>query len=239
MTLQLRVINNFNNPSLPITDLGSPLFRTGVLGVYELLSSWDKSGNNKHLVVNGHTFDTQGLATTQTAGFYADTGILEPDAFTVVVAHNISLDAANTVSVVNALKENTSPFTGHRMAMTTAGLQSLSIGVTPGSYFITGGNMYGGWTAYAYTISGGNLTIQRGSGTKFTGTLPGGQTKNTPTQTICIGGSKYPAAAGVSMPPAGHIGCIAVYPGDLGDSGRASIIDSAKEVMKRRGIIVP
>lgn len=239
MTLQIRVIQNFNNPSLPITDLGSLLYRDGCLGVYDLLSPWDKSGNNKHLTMNGHTFDEQGLVTVQTPGFYADTNILEQDAFTVVVAHNIALDAANTVSVINALKEGTSPFTGHRFAMTSAGLQALSVGVTPGSFFITGGNMYGGWTAYAYTINGSDLTIQRASGQKFTGTVPGSQTKNTPTNTICIGGSKYAAAAGVSMPPAGHIGCVGIYPGDLGDAGRSSVIDSAKQTMARRGIILP
>lgn len=239
MTLQIRVVNNFNNPSLPITDLGSLLFRDGCLGVYDLLSPWDKSGNNKHLVMSGFTFNTSGMVMTSTPGFYADTGIKEPDAFTVVIAHNVALDAANTVSLVNSLNEGASPFTGHRMALNTSGLQTLAQGVTPGSYFVTGGNAYGGWTAYAYTIAGNNITIQRSNGTKYTGTVPSSQTKQAPISTICLGGSKVAAAAGVSMPPTGLFGCAGIYPGDLGDAGRSSVIGSAKQTMARRGIILP
>lgn len=238
MTIRLVPVSSFNNPNLPIGDFSNPLARPDALGIYSMLSPEDESGNGNHLTMGGHTFGPQGMVCTPVEGYFADTGILEPDIFTVVVCHNVAQPTA-TSAISSALNEGASPFTGHRFAITAAGLQSLSIGVTPGSYFINGGNAYGGWTAYAYTVSGKTLTIQRGSGQQFTGTAGETLTKRQAVATTCIGGTKIPAAASICLPPSGIIGAWAMYAGDYGVGGRAQLINDTRTLMARRGVVIP
>lgn len=239
MTIRLVPVQNFNNPNLPIADFVSPLARQEAIAIYEMYGPQDISGNGKHLSVVGHTFSPQGMVCSSVEGNFAETGLVEPESFTVVVAHYLTSLTGATTSIISSLSEIISPFSGHRLAINSGGGQSLAIGQNPlPSFSIPGGTAAGGWTAYAYTVSGKTGVLQRSNGQTYTGTIDDAHTRSLAKTTIKIAGN-LKTTPGLDLPPNGTIGCIGIYQGDLGVDGRAALIISAKQVMARKGTIVP
>lgn len=243
MTIRLVPVKSFNNPNLPIGDFSSILKRPEALGVYEMLGAGDASGNGKSLKMGGHTFGPLGMITKSVSGYYADTGIMEPDVYTVVVAHFIQ-DAAtgpagSIPNIVSSFSEVAAPFSGSRLAMTAANAIHVAAGKTVGSPVQTSstGTVHGRWTAYAYTINGLKITLQLADGRTIISDGAAGDIKNSAKRTICIAGNPTTDFAGgaVTVPPNGTIGCVGIYSGDPGVGGRAQLINDATTIMKRRG----
>lgn len=241
MTIRLVPVSNFNNPNLPIGDFVSPLARPEAIAYYDMLSPTDGSGNGHDLFMGGHTFGPQGMISHPVKGYYADTGIVEPDSFTVVIAHNFIIE--DTVrNVISSLKELVSPFTGSRLALTQQGSISLAVGrANQSALLITDGSAVGGWTVYSYTIAGKDAVVQRAAGTTFPASMAAGDVKNLAGRTMSIAGNPTTDYVGgaTTVPPNGVIGCLGIYAGDLGVGGRAGLINDAKRLMARRGVIIP
>jgi hypothetical protein len=84
--IQFQVTKDFGNPLLPVSKARSELYLSSALAIYEMRSTKESSGNGKALEVNGLTFDSEGLICDGIDGHYADTGIIEPLANTVIMA---------------------------------------------------------------------------------------------------------------------------------------------------------
>ncbi|URC22107.1 hypothetical protein CHUUTOTORO_00030 [Serratia phage vB_SmaM-ChuuTotoro] len=246
MTIRLVPVKSFSNPNLPMGDFSSLLNRPEALGVYEMLGTYDASGNGKNLKMGGHTFNQLGLVSKPVKGFYVDTGILEPDVFTVVVATNINNPSQLPIpgsipNIISSFSEVAAPFSGHRLALTSSGIPHLAVGKTSGSPIqaLSGNTAIGGWTVYAYTVDGKKLALQRSSGVVVNAEGAESDIKSPAKRTICIAGNPTTdtVTGATTMPPDGVIGCLGIYAGDFGVGGRAQLINDATSIMKKRGVM--
>lgn len=245
MTIKIVPIKRFNNSNLVKGDFVSLLARPEALGIYEMLGPGDESGNGNDLEMGGHTFGPQGMITKPVQGFYSDTGIAEPDEYTLVVGHyidNANSGPAGTIpNIVSSFSEVSAPFSGSRLALSASNLIHVAAGKTVGSPVQTtsSGTANGRWTVYAYTVKGLDITLQLADGRTFTGKGAAGDVKNKAKRTICIAGNPttdFPGGA-LSVPPSGIIGCVGIYLGDMGIGGRAQLINDGISLMRRRGVM--
>lgn len=231
-TLQLRVVSSFNNPSLPVSTIGSKLYRSSALGIWEMLDGYDRSGKGNSLIQMGLGFDSTGLYCDGVANHYVDTGVVEPDAYTIITAVQADIPA-QTSQIWSCLPEGAAPYTGARAAVTSTGayLATISSSATGGITNLTTGVVAPVWDIFAYTVRNEQLRMTRGSSM---GTLTADITgRKKSSKTIRIGGGYLsPHNIGIK----GHIGTFALYNGVLSDSDISTLITTTRQIMAGRGI---
>lgn len=129
--LRITVTDGFNNPILNPSEVGSPLLLNTSVSLYEMRSIYDRSPNGNHLILNEIVIDDSGLACDGIVGHGAMTGISEPDAFTILTAINVPTAPKQTSQIFSSLAEAASPLSGCRLAITTTGSLTASIGSSP------------------------------------------------------------------------------------------------------------
>lgn len=233
MTLKIIAKQPFNNPLLPMSDTVSLIYRDSAQGIYEMLSSYDRSGKNNHLKVNGHTFGAQGLISTPTIGHYADTGIMLPSTYSMIFSHYVGSVPTDTGNIYSTLNPGANPFSGSRMAISSAGGNgSLAIGLQGVSAFLLNiGGMQPGWTTYCFTINGGHYRLTRQSGQTFEGDVVGN---------VAPGIVPVRLAGGyistVNIPFNGILALAGIYFEDLSVAQQTDLITKGRQILARRGI---
>ncbi|MDT4307050.1 hypothetical protein RPN21_00450 [Klebsiella aerogenes] len=230
--LQLQVIDDFGDSSLPISKSRSAMYLSSSLAVYEMKNEKDKSGNGMTLQLNGLSFDSEGLVCDSVDGHYADTGIVEPMANTVIVVFRADPQAFTT-QIYSSLSEGVSPFRGSRAAITKDGFFSSDVGAIPTIHAQTG-NATPGWEMMAVVTGAKQLTVTRAStmGTVKTAF----EARREPLNTIRIGGGYIePHNLGIT----GRVGLWAMYNGALDDATIKDLFAKARTIMAAKGVIVP
>ncbi|WOK01468.1 hypothetical protein [Pseudomonas phage UF_RH7] len=233
MTLQIVVKQPFTNPLFPPSDAVSLIYRDSAQGIYEMLSSYDRSGKGNHLKVNGHTFGPQGLISTPNTAHYADTGIMLPNTFSMIFSHYIAAAPTATGNIYSNLNPGANPFTGTRMAVSSAGgAGSFAIGQQGGSAFLLNiGGIVSGWTTYCFSVNGGHYRLTRQNGQTFEGDIPG--TVAPGIVPVRLAGGYIPT---VNIPMDGILGLAGIYFEDLTVAQQLDLITKARQILARRGI---
>jgi hypothetical protein len=231
--IQFQVAKDFGNPLLPVSKARSEMYLDSALSIYEMRSAKESSSNGRALEVNGLTFDSEGLVCDGIDGHYADTGIIEPLANTVIVAFRANPQAATT-QIYSGLPESWSPFTGTRAAITKDGFLVADIGATPGTIHAQTGNVTPGWEIVAVVTGAKQLSVTRAS-TMGTVTAPF-ETRREPKSTIRIGGGYIaPHNLGIT----GRVGLWAMYNGVLDSATIAGLFARARTIMAGKGVVIP
>ncbi|KLF10426.1 hypothetical protein YA25_00240 [Klebsiella aerogenes] len=230
--LQLQVIDDFGDSSLPISKSRSAMYLSSSLAVYEMKNEKDKSGNGMTLQLNGLSFDSEGLVCDSVDGHYADTGIVEPMANTVIVAFRADPQTFTT-QIYSSLLEGVSPFRGSRSAITKDGFFVSDVGAIPTIHAQTG-NVTPGWEMMAVVTGAKQLTVTRAStmGTVKTAF----EARREPVNTTRIGGG-YVAPHNLGI--TGRVGLWAMYNGALDDATIKDLFAKARTIMAAKGVIVP
>ncbi|HEJ7866058.1 TPA: hypothetical protein SMI01_000462 [Serratia marcescens] len=230
--LQFQVIDDFNNPNLPISNTGSTLNLASALRIYEMKSATDKSKFGIPLSLSGLTFDGEGLVLDGVVGHQANTSLIEPEEFTIITAFRADIPTA-TAQVHSSLAEAMSPFTGSRLAVTTTGAVAVNVGATPTAGVTTSAIMPA-WEMFAETVSATTVTLTRGSNMgKLTGEITG---RRPALNSLIIGGGyRSPHNVGIK----GKIGVWAAYEGVLSDATITDLFTKVRAIMAPRGVILP
>lgn len=238
--LQIIVTKSFNNPNLPISTIGSDLNLESSLATWELLDGYDYSGKGHNIALSGSglSFDEIGLASTGVKGSYAETGLLETDSFSVIMAFNAAVPTLTSQvwSTLETSSSNTSYFRGCRQAVRVEGtLYSQAFagdGNNANSANLTSGALTNTWEVYYFSVSATELRTIRGStGGATSAAINNGRRKSVNPFRLC-GGWQDPHDTGI----VGHLGVMAVYDGVLGDTLAKQQISKAKAIMQRRGV---
>lgn len=232
--LQIRVTSSFNNPNLPVSAIGSKLYRTSALGIWELLDRTDKSGRGNELILSGLGFDYTGLVCDGVANHYVDTGVVEPNEYTIITSFQADIPA-QTSQVWSCLPEGVTPYTGARSAILTSGALVATIASADISSVtnLLSPVFAPAWEIYAYTIKDDQLRTIRGSDSSVNSVTITGRKKST--KNIRIGGGYiFPHNIGIK----GHIGTFALYNGVLDDGDILSLISSTRLIMAGRGVTI-
>ncbi|MCY2743040.1 hypothetical protein OXA52_17345 [Klebsiella pneumoniae] len=231
--IQFQVTKDFGNPLLPVSKARSEMYLDSALSIYEMRSTKDSSGNGNTLDINGLTFDSEGLVCDSVDGHYADTGLIEPLANTVIVAFRANPQEVTT-QIYSGLPEGVSPFTGSRAAITKDGFLVADVGATPTTIHAQTGNVTPGWELVAVVTGAKQLSVTRAS-TMGTVTTPF-ETRKVPGSTIRIGGGYVtPHNLGIT----GRVGLWAMYNGALNDETIKDLFMKARSIMAGKGVIIP
>lgn len=233
MTLQVIVKQPFTNPLFPPSDTISLIYRDSAQGIYEMLSSYDRSGKGNHLKVNGHTFGPQGLISTPNVNNYADTGIMLPATYSLLFSHYIAAVPTATANIYSNLNPGANPFTGGRIAVSSSGGAGvLQLGVTGESaYSVNIGGIVTGWTTYCLTVTGNHYRLTRQNGNTFEGDLPAAIAPGI--VPLRLAGGYIPT---VNIPMDGILGVAGVYFEDLPIATQMDLINKARQILAKRGI---
>lgn len=231
---RLTVTDDFNNAFLNPSEVGSPLLLGSTLALYEMNSIYDRGPHEHHLILNDIVIDGLGLACDGVAEHNAYTGLSEPSAFTVLAAINVPSLPPQTSQIFSSLAEAASPLSGCRLAITTTGALTASIGSSPGVTIRECGSAVGGWTVFAVSFSDAGILCLRMNGDKYGAPLAG--TRNYARRPMILGGGYVPPHnIGIN----GHIGLFGVYEGALSESEMMTLIQKGKDAMKKgKGIII-
>lgn len=232
--LQIIVTKSFNNPNLPVSQIGSVMNLSSSIATYEMIDGYDYSEKGHHLNTVGLTFDSMGLVGTGLDGAYADTGLLEPDAYTVIVAFNAQIPP-QTTQLWTTLGTATTPYNGARQAVQTGkGLNSQAFagdGTTGAAANLVSGAVTDMWEIYGFALNNTNMRTYRGSSNAFVeAAVVNNRRKSSYTMRIA-GGYLAPHNLGII----GHVGVFAVYNGVLTDAQIQEQVAKAKQLMKDRG----
>ncbi|HAT2880288.1 hypothetical protein [Serratia marcescens] len=230
--LQFQVIDSFNNPNLPISNVGSTLNLASALRVYEMKTAVDKSKYGTPLSVTGLTFDDEGLVCDGVIGHQANTSLIEPAEFTIITAFRADIPTS-TSQVYSSLAEGVSPFTGSRMAVTPTGTIAVNVGANPTAGVSTS-VIAPAWDMFALTVTSTKLTLTRGSNL---GQLSADITARRPALNPIILGGGYLAPHNVGIK--GKIGVWAAYEGVLSDEAINDLFAKVRVIMSRRGVSLP
>ena len=233
--LQIIVTDSFNNSNLPISQVGSVLNLPSSLATYEMQDSYDYSEKGNNLVLTpGLSFDRLGLVCSGVEGDYADTGILEPDSYTVLTAFNANVPPATT-QLWTTLGTGVTPYNGARQALRTTGeLNSQAFGgdgSTAASANLVSGALANMWEIYAFTLTNTNMRTYRGSSATFTEAPVLNNRRKSITPLRIAGGYVAPHNIGIS----GHIGFLSVYDGVLTDTQITDLVAKGKAMLIERG----
>jgi hypothetical protein len=231
--LQLQVIDDFGDSSLPISKSRSAMYLSSSLAVYEMKNEKDKSGNGMMLQMNGLSFDSEGLVCDGVDGHYADTGFIEPMANTVIVAFRADPQDVTT-QIYSSLPEGASPFRGSRAAITKTGTFVADVGATPSTIHAQIEHATPGWELMAIVTGAKQLSITRASTMGTTKTAF--EARREPFSTTRIGGGyTTPHNLGIT----GRVGLWAMYNGALDDATIKGLFTKARAIMAEKGVIVP
>ncbi|MEN5279815.1 hypothetical protein [Serratia marcescens] len=226
--LRITVTDGFNNPLLNPSEVGSPLLLDTSVALYEMRSIYDRSPNGNHLILNEIIIDDLGLACDGIVGHNAMTGISEPSAFTILVAINVPAAPQKTAQIFSSLAEAASPLSGCRLAITTTGTLTASIGSSPSVTIKGCGGAIGGWTVFAISYSDDGIFCLRMNGDKYAAPVVGN--RNYARRPMILGGGYVaPHDMGIN----GHIGLFCVYEGALSESEMMTLIQKGKDAMKK------
>ncbi|EPQ3461067.1 hypothetical protein NRG04_000045 [Klebsiella aerogenes] len=231
--IQFQVAKDFGNPLLPVSKARSEMYLDSALSIYEMRSAKESSSNGRALEVNGLTFDNEGLVCDGIDGHYADTGLIEPLANTVIVAFRANPQEVTT-QIYSGLPESERPFTGARAAITKDGIFVADTGATPATIHAQIGNITPGWELIAVVTGAQQLSVIRASTmetvtTKF-------ETRNEPKRTIRIGGGYVaPHNLGIN----GRVGLWAMYNGVLDSATIVGLFAKARTIMAGKGVVIP
>lgn len=232
--LQFQVTNDFGNPNLPISNSRSALYLESALGVWEMNDAKDRSGNGHTLSVSGLTFDSTGLVCDGQYDHYADTGIIEPETSTVLMAFRADIPTA-TSQLYSSLAEGTTPYTGSRCAIQVSGAMVTDVGLAAGGTGrVTTGVIAPAWEMVAIVTDTDKLSvIRKSTGGKITNDFVGrAERKNT----IRLGGG-YVAPHNLGI--TGRIGLWAIYSGVLADEVISTLMTKAQVIMAAKGVTLP
>lgn len=230
--IQFQVAKDFGNQLLPVSKARSAMYLNSALAIYEMRSTKESSGNGKALEINGLSFDSEGLVCDSVDGHYADTGLVEPLANTVIVAFRADPQEVTT-QIYSGLPEGVSPFTGTRTAITKDGYFVADVGSIPTIHAQTG-NVTPGWELMAVVTGAKQLSVIRAStmGTVKTAF----ESRRDPKSTIRIGGGYVtPHNLGIT----GRVGLWAMYNGALDDATIKDLFTQARSIMAGKGVIIP
>lgn len=164
----------------------------------------------------------------------AYTGVSEPHAFTVLVAINVPTLPAQTSQIFSSLAEAASPLSGCRLAITTTGALTASIGSSPGMTIRECGYAAGAWTIFSVSFSDAGIFCLRANGDKYSAPMAG--TRNYARRPMVLGGG-YIAPHNIGI--TGHIGLFGAYAGAFSEPEMMTLIQKGKEVMRTgKGIII-
>ena len=231
--LRVTITNSFNNPFLQKSQVGSPLLLDSTVALYEMRSIYDRSPNGNHLILNDLVIDAQGLFCDGIEGHNAYTGVTEPDAFTVVTAINVPKAPPQTSQIFSSIAESGSPLSGCRLAITSTGSLTASMGTSPGVTLLNCGSAVGAWTLFATRFSDDGIMCLRMDGSKFSTPLAG--TRNYAVRPIILGGG-YVAPHNIGI--TGHIGLFGAYDGAFSESDMMSLIQKGRAVMRGNGTVI-
>lgn len=239
--LQIIVADSFNNPNLPISPIGSRLNLPSSLATWEMLDGYDYSekGHNLSLSGTGLSYDEIGLASTGVKGSYVETGLLETDNFSIIMAFNATVPTLTSQvwsTLETSVPGSTSFFRGCRQSIRVEGtLYSQAFagdGNNANSASLTSGALANTWEVYYFSVSATEMRTMRGStGGATSAAINNGRRKSANPFRIC-GGWQDPHDTGI----VGHVGLMAVYDGVLGDTVAAQQIAIAKSIMQERGV---
>lgn len=228
--LRMTITPSFNNPFLQPSKVGSPLLLDSTKALYEMNSIYDRSPNGHHLILNDIVIDELGLACDGVEGHGAYTGLSEPDAFTVLAAINVPAAPAQTSQIFISMAESATPLSGCRLAITSAGTLTASMGSSPSVTIRDCGGAVGGWTIFATSFSDDGISCLRMNGDTYKAPVVG--TRNYAKRPMILGGGyKAPHNIGIS----GHIGLFGVYEGAFSESEMMTLIQKGRSVMKDKG----
>lgn len=239
--LQIIVTDSFNNPNLPISPIGSKLNLPSSLATWEMLDGHDYSERGHNLTLNGSglSFDEIGLASTGVKGSYAETGLLETDSFSVIMAFNSAVPTLTSQvwsTLETASQSSTSFFNGCRQSVRVGGtLYSQAFagdGNNANSASLTSGALANTWEVYYFSVSNTELRTMRGSTGGVTSAAINNNRRKSANPFRLCGGWQNPHDTGI----VGHLGLMAVYDGVLGDTVAAQQIAVAKSIMQERGV---
>lgn len=233
---QIIVTDSFNNPNLPISQIGSILNLPNSLATYELMDGYDYSKNGHNLILkDGITFDKYGMVCTGVGGQYADTGLLETDSYSVLVAFNANTPLS-TSQLWTSLPTGAAPYSGARQAILTSGALNSQAFAGDGTFSAiagqTSGPISGSWEIWVFTLNNTQMRNYRAASQAFVNTdVVGGRRKSSSPFRLG-GGYVAPHNIGIS----GHIGLWAAYDGVLTDTQILDLVSKAKSIMAGRGV---
>lgn len=229
----IRMLGATFDPSYPDAFPLLALVRPDSLGVWGMLNGADASGNGKTLT-GPLAYDAEGLVCT-TDGGGMDTGVQETEELSIVVAHNIPVNATgnnNVISCINPDPDATGSVGSRYLVSGAAGSITVATGVaTPVGTIHNSGGYSGAWTVLGIRIKNDLISSMRMAGTVTSTAITAGRKRSL--RNFVINGE--PSGGSVPLGINGKIGALAIYSSYLSDADLLQMIANTRAFMGSKG----